>query len=80
MKFGNEHRNILTKNARRINKEAIFTAMFTVKTPPSFVIVSLILSIEFSSAFNPSAFSGVDVVITENNKRKFNKNIDHTLS
>lgn len=44
----------------------LLTAMFTVNTPPSFVIVSRIRSIAFSRAFNPSAFSGVDVVITDN--------------
>lgn len=42
-------------------------------TPPSFVIVSLIRSMAFSSAFSPSAFSGVDVVITVDETNKWNK-------
>lgn len=57
---------VIIQFCRIIQRNQIkLTAIFTVKTPPSFVIVSLILSIAFSSALRPSAFSGVDVVITK---------------
>lgn len=38
-------------------------------TPPRSSMLSLIFSIAFSNAFRPSAFSGVDVVMTKMKKK-----------